>query len=198
MDRTSPGVNSFNIPGLGANEGTAQGVLMDLSGSVDSVLQTFNATSGADSEFRDGITKQRTWRRREFNFFVQDDFKLKPGLTLQLGMRYDYFGVPWEANGRTAGLVGGSTGLFGISGTSFADMYQPGRAKGELTHVQLIGRNSPNPNTNLYDDDWNNFGPGHRLELVHSVFRKRQNSAARRLQREVHRRAAAGRYRFRG
>src|SRR6185295_1395762 len=91
--------------------------------------------------------------------FVQDEFKLKPSLTLTLGMRYDFFGVPWDANGRTAGVVGGSTGLFGISGRSFADMYQPGRFNGSLTQVQLVGRNSPNPNTNLYDDDWNNFAP---------------------------------------
>jgi len=38
-------------------------------------------------------------------------------------------------------------------------MYQPGRFKGDFTQVQLIGRNSPNPNSNLYDDDWNNFAP---------------------------------------
>jgi hypothetical protein len=38
-------------------------------------------------------------------------------------------------------------------------MYKPGTYNGAFTEVQLIGRNSPNPNTNLYDDDWNNFGP---------------------------------------
>ncbi len=153
------GVSSTAIPGLGANEGTAQSLLVDLSGSVDSVLQAFNASSGANPVFRAGEGKQRTWRQREFSMFFQDDFKLKPSVTLNLGLRYEYYGVPWDDQGRTAGLVGGSTGLFGISGTSWADLYQPGRAKGSLTQVQLIGKHSPNPNTRLYNDDWNNFAP---------------------------------------
>jgi Carboxypeptidase regulatory-like domain len=153
------GVNSFVIPGLGANEGTAQSLLMDLSGSVDSVLQAFNASGGPTPTFLVGETKQRTWRQREFSFFLQDDFKLRAAVTLNLGMRYEYYGVPWDAHGRTAAPLGGSTGLFGISGRSWADMYRPGMYKGDYTQVQLIGRGSPNPNTNLYDDDWNNFGP---------------------------------------
>src|SRR6266516_1059709 len=153
------GVNSASIGGLGANEGTAQLVLVDLSGSVDNVLQAFNASSGANPVFLAGEGNQRTWRQREFSLLVQDDFRLKPSVTLNLGMRYEFYGVPWDDKGRTAGLVGGSTGLFGISGTSWADLYQPGRAKVSLTQVQLIGKHSPNPNTRLYNDDWNNFAP---------------------------------------
>src|SRR5207249_1228814 len=84
-----------------------------------------------------------------FNLFFQDDFRLKPSLTLNFGARYEFYGVPWEANGRAAGLVGGSNGLFGVSGTSWSDLYEPGLDKGSLTTVQLVGRNSSNPNTSL-------------------------------------------------
>jgi len=153
------GVDSTSIPGLGANEGTAQALLTDLSGSVDNVLQAFNAAGKTDLTFQQGITRQRTWRQREFNLFFQDDFRLKPNLTLNLGARYEFYGVPWEANGRAAGLVGGSNGLFGVSGTSWSDLYQPGLDKGSLTTVQLVGRNSPNPNTSLYASDLSNIGP---------------------------------------
>src|SRR5262245_39209353 len=132
------GVNSLTIPGLGVNEGIAQALLMDLSGSVDSVVQAFNASGGTTPKFLPGETKQRDWRQREFSWFVQDDFKLKPNITLNLGMRYEYYGVPWDSQGRTAGLVGGSTGLFGISGKSWADMYKPGTYNGDFTQVQLI------------------------------------------------------------
>ena len=152
-------VNSLAISGLGSNEGTAQALLIDLSGSVANVVQGFNASGGAHPVFLAGVEKQRTWRQREFSMFFQDDFKWRPSLTITAGLRYEYYGVPWEAQGRTAGLVGGSTGLFGISGNSWADLYQPGRMTGLPTIVQLVGKNSPNPNTRLYNDDWNNFAP---------------------------------------
>src|SRR5204862_2782519 len=131
--------------GLGPNEDQAQALLTDVSGSVENVLQAFNATAHPLA-FQEGVTQQRTWRQREFSLFLQDDFKVKPRLTLNLGLRYEFYGVPWEAQGRAAGLIGGSGGLYGISGTSFADMYQPGLNKGGLTQVQLIGKGSPNPN----------------------------------------------------
>ena len=153
------GINSFSIPGLGTNEASAQLLLADLAGSVDNVAQTFNASLGPNPKFVAGIDRQRTWRQREFSFFVQDDYKLFPELTLNLGLRYEFFGIPWDANGRTAGVVGGSNGLFGISGSSWSDMYRPGEYNGDFTRVQLIGRNSPNPNVQLYNNDWNNFAP---------------------------------------
>jgi hypothetical protein len=153
------GVDSTSIPALGQNEGTAQSLLLDLSGSVDNVLQAFNATGKTNLAFQPGITRQRTWRQREFSLFFQDDYRLKPNLTLNLGARYEFYGVPFEANGQAAGLFGGSNGLFGISGTSWADMYRPGVSNGSLTAVQLVGKNSPNPNTSLYAPDFKNIAP---------------------------------------
>ncbi len=153
------GVNTVAIPGLGINEAAAQQLLLDLNGSVDSVAQSFNATGVKNPRFDPGVSKQRTWRQREFGLFFQDDYKLRPRLTLNLGLRWEFYGVPYDAQGRTAGLVGGSGGLYGISGNSHEAMYQPGRDKGQLTQVQLIGKNSTNPNTSLYAHDLNNWGP---------------------------------------
>src|SRR5262249_7695007 len=84
---------------------------------------------------------------------------IRPSLTLNLGLRFDFYGTPWEKNGMNASPVGGEAGLFGISGTSFADMWQPGRIAGKPTQLQLVGKNSPNPDTLFYNNDRNNFGP---------------------------------------
>jgi hypothetical protein len=63
-----------------------------------------------------------------------------------------------EANGMTAGLVGGSGAAFGYSGRSFGDWMAPGQ-RGDLTSFEFIGPNSPHPGSTLFPKDWNNFGP---------------------------------------
>lgn len=151
--------NISTIPGIGLNLANAQNLLNDLSGSLTTIQQAFNSPGGATPTFLAGEGKQRTWRQREFSLFFKDDYKVTPNLTLNLGVRYEYYGVPWEANGKTAGLANGSAGIFGISGTSFADLYQPGRNNGQLTQIKLVGKNSPNGSEKLYNDDWNNFAP---------------------------------------
>lgn len=151
--------NIDTIRGIGRNQGLAQSLLTDLSGSVASIRQAFNSPGGARPAFLAGEPKQRTWRDREFAFFFQDDIKVTRDLTLNLGFRYEWFGVPWDANGKTAALTGGSAGIFGITGTSFGDLYLPGRLNGSMTNVEPVGPNSPNPSRQLYANDWNNWAP---------------------------------------
>lgn len=154
-----PIVNLDRIMGIGQNLATAINILNDLSGSVSSVVQALNSPGGANPQFLPGEVKQRTWKRAELGGFFKDDWKLRPSLTLNLGVRWDFYGVPYDPNGKTAALVGGSGSIFGISGTSFADAYQPGRLAGSLTRVELIGPGTANPNRLLHSNDWNNVSP---------------------------------------
>jgi hypothetical protein len=152
-------LSATTVPGLGLNETAARNLLIDLSGSVASVLQAFNASGGANPVFLAGEGKQRTWKQREFSLFFKDEFKVTPNFSLNLGLRYEFYGVPFEANGRTAGLVNGSAGLFGRTGSGFNDLFQPGRLNGTDTNVLLLGPNSPNENHQIFRSDRNNFAP---------------------------------------
>ena len=154
-----PVLNVDRVPGIGQNLTPAINMLNDLTGSVASVVQALNSPGGANPRFVPGDVKQRTWKRKELGVFFKDDWKVTPNLTLNAGVRWDFYGVPYAANGKTAALVGGAGSLFGLSGNSFADAYQPGRLTGQLTRVELIGPGSPNPGKQLHGDDWNNFSP---------------------------------------
>src|SRR5262249_1458902 len=106
-----------------------------------------------------GQARIKDYHQNEWGGFFKDDWKIYPSLTLNLGLRYDFYGVPYEKNGMNAAPVGGEAGVFGISGSSVADMWQPYHAVGQPTQLQLVGKNSPNPGTLLYPNDRNNFGP---------------------------------------
>ena len=103
--------------------------------------------------------RTKDFHQNEWGVFFKDDWKFRNDLTINVGLRYDYYGVPYEQNGLNAVPVGGSAGLFGISGSSVADLWQPGRIAGKPTDVQLAGKNSPNPDALFYNNDWDNFAP---------------------------------------
>ncbi len=81
-------------------------------------------------------------------------------LTLNLGVRYEYYSPPFEANGKSVIPVNGSAGAFGISGTSYAQAFTPGHSAGSLTQLELVGPRSPNPGTQIYKPQYNTILPG--------------------------------------
>ena len=164
------GISGASVPGLagspfGGNVQGMQNLLTFLAGSVGTMRQWYFINASNETTWNDPTTSNfvtRDFRQKEFDLFFKDDWKIRPDLTLNLGLRYEYYGVPYLTNGMTAGLQGGGSALFGISGRSFDNWGQPGPVAHDpslLTQLEFIGPGSGNPDRKLYRSDRNNFGP---------------------------------------
>ncbi|MGH9688735.1 MAG: TonB-dependent receptor domain-containing protein [Candidatus Acidiferrales bacterium] len=70
-----------------------------------------------------GVRHLRTWY---YAGFAQDDWRVTPRLTVNLGLRYEYFSPPTE----TSNLLGGfspTTGLIQIGSNGFNTLFKPNR-----------------------------------------------------------------------
>ncbi len=107
----------------------------DLLGRMFQVTQNFY--SDLKSFQPDGTPRVRTYRFREFSGFFQDDWKIHPRLVFNLGLRYEFFGVPFETNG--------------IQGTLDKAALINSSARIDDLTIQ--------PSSRWYDNDFNNFAP---------------------------------------
>jgi len=140
---------TFNFPLLTRNgggamsrsglAGTIQNYASYLYGlvAVQSQSQYFNkAGSRTDQDYRG-------FRTREMDLYFQDSWKLRSNLTVNLGLRWEYKGVPYEVNGQLSNLIGQDPSTVEPAGGF---------------KFSLVGKNSGTNNL-LYQKDWNNFGP---------------------------------------
>ncbi len=162
-----PGMTGYNFGFMGYTTGTYQTMyqMMDyFAGSIGTVRQYYFANSPTQKVWNDPAAGQTVryldGRQNELSMFFKDDWKASSSLTLNLGLRWDYYGVPWIANGMSVGLVGGAPAIFGGSAGGFSSWLQnPAFNSSNLTTQQFMGPGSPNPGQSAYNKDYTSFGP---------------------------------------
>ena len=123
-------------------------LLNDLSGSVGGQTQQYivnDPSRGFDDILVTG-KQQLNFHQDDWAAFFKDDWNVTQNLTINYGVRWDAYGVPYEAKGLN---------------TRPADKDQVinGTGPSGLAEIITVGKNSLNPNLQLYDRDWNNVAP---------------------------------------
>ena len=93
------GLGTGQLPGASSSDVTAaNNLLANLVGYVSSYTQTYNVNSRT-SGFVNGATQDRHWRVDDHSGYMQDNWRVKRNLTLNLGLRYEYYTPVKEQNG---------------------------------------------------------------------------------------------------
>jgi len=74
-----------------------EGLYNDILGRIESISQIYQYDTS--DYLPGGSGRRRDFTSYEFAGFFQDDWRIRPDLTLNLGVRYDLFSVPHEKNG---------------------------------------------------------------------------------------------------
>jgi hypothetical protein len=161
-------ISTTRVRGLQANDvTTAQNLLASLSGSVASIQQQYfvNSPTATDwSDYRTNFIFERDLHENDWDLFFKDTWKIATNLTLNLGIRYDKYGVPYDTTGLGGRFTGGQAALFGCSGGDFGVLWSPGAGNCNsgtptLTTTEFVGKHSPNPDKTFWGNDWNNLAP---------------------------------------
>ena len=155
------GINSASFPLLPAGAtGTAivnraRPIYADLVGNLASAVATFNVTSPS-SGFVQGATRSRIFREQDVALYGQDQWRVRSNLTMNLGLRWEFEGVPTIPNG-LAIQVTNVNDLYGISGPG--NLFHPTAPAGPPPGKATLDFVSGNTGKELFNDDWNNFAP---------------------------------------
>lgn len=92
------------LPAVGSSFGNSYLIAYaNLIGTVPSVTQTSNyaiSSPTAATLLADGATINRHFKANEYEWYVQDSWRVKPNLTVNFGVRHMILQTPYETNGQ--------------------------------------------------------------------------------------------------
>lgn len=149
------GLSTASFPGgISAGDlGRAQSVFDTITGLLSSVSQGFNHTS-ASSGFVPGSPRITHPIQQNMAFYAQDSWRVRKGLTVQYGVRWEYQGV---FDDRTGLMLLPQTHTSGLWGPTTPGQFFSNTTNG-ATDV-LLTLQGANNGTPAYGRDLNNFAP---------------------------------------
>ncbi len=151
-----------NFPGASATDlSNARSLYYVLTGRVTSI--TREARIGTDGNYSVLGASNQYGRLPQYGTFLQDNWRVKPNLTINAGLRYDvqrpFFSLNDSYSFATTndlfGVTGpGSSFVPGNTVTGIGNLFQPGTLQGAATTFKQL-----NKGTNAYNTDWGNIAP---------------------------------------
>lgn len=126
-----------------------------LLGRYASIATNFNYSPNGQP-FQPGSGKDRTFRYNEYEFYGQDNWRIRNDLTINLGLRWQYYEPPYEVNGFQAANDVDLNQLFDRRLRNAAAGISGPTAEPLLTYTLIGKENGGRP---YYDPDYNNFAP---------------------------------------
>ena len=149
-----------NFPGSTAGDRTnARALYALLTGRVSQIPGTGRLNEAGTEYVYNGHVIRRS-RQDEYAFYAQDQWRLKPTVTLTAGVRYElqFPIIPTNGVWTTTGVddMCGPSGLGSGPGGRFCNMFNPGVLNNPTVVPQF---DAYTPNTTGYSVDYNNIAP---------------------------------------
>jgi len=152
-------------------DGNPDFVFQDMANMLTGLMDTEYQSQFFDKAGNRTADDFRRFRQHEYDFYVQDSWKIRPNLTLNFGLRYQFNGVPFEVDNQLANLFENASGAPPDSidpSTPYCDPNQTTCMGFTFTPV------GPGTGHLLFNNNFNNFEP--RIGFAWDPFRDGKTS----------------------